>query len=748
MLRNVLKVPNVKLMLELFGLIVLMISAFVGSYLRLQPVYNALELGYGPTLYEMDPYLNYWITSKLYENGLTYYTSLTQDNPDTKIFWYPWGRDIPSTELPALPYVSIITYYMARSVIPNLTLYEWLVYLPIPLYIIGLVGIYLTVRELSGPLPAAIASLTTALMFVDRQVAGFTVKYVLGLAFIFLALYFHVRAIKRSSEKSALLAGIFLGISALSWAGFNLLLAAIFLQYVLTPLIIGVVNKKLIRLWFYEIAPLTILILVTPSYYNGFEYLIRNAGIIIPLGTGVLLIAYAMFNMMSSKYVRRRGKKLIITPKITYFLLITAFGVLGLTLLLRGFVGIGGKGLAAMGLGNIAGVLTGTIAQYRSATPSEFIYLGGPPLVITFLGILYLLYRSLVRKDTNSLFLLLLTLISIVSTYNVAYFFSYAVLVIAMTSGFIVGEVLISKVLSSSKSGWFVRLVASIMVIFYIIAVVLQGASYWVPSYRSVIPTIIESGVGLTVNAPSWINTLSWIKNNTEKDSVIVAWWDYGYWISVVGERASVADGSTLNFSQIHILAKALTSDEVTAANSLISNFNIKPNKLYVATYEFFIVDDVNKRVYPGPLVLSRADGTPIFLGADGAKGISAIYRIAGVDIDREIDRGGGEHVKIYRYTTTKGYIYSYVLPNWNSSKVREALLYKILIDSARNVWGSLGYEIYDIFTNTGEPLRIDATEMLLFKPSYIAISRITSNIYLVTSLYKLDEGALQNYFQ
>ncbi|MEM4752016.1 MAG: hypothetical protein QXR55_00780, partial [Sulfolobales archaeon] len=73
MLRNVLKVPNVKLMLELFGLIVLMISAVVGSYLRLQPVYNALELGYGPTLYEMDPYLNYWITSKLYENGLTYY---------------------------------------------------------------------------------------------------------------------------------------------------------------------------------------------------------------------------------------------------------------------------------------------------------------------------------------------------------------------------------------------------------------------------------------------------------------------------------------------------------------------------------------------------------------------------------------------------------------------------------------------------------------------------------------------------
>ncbi|MEM2157738.1 MAG: hypothetical protein QXO72_01825, partial [Sulfolobales archaeon] len=156
-------------------------------------------------------------------------------------------------------------------------------------------------------------------------------------------------------------------------------------------------------------------------------------------------------------------------------------------------------------------------------------------------------------------------------------------------------------------------------------------------------------------------------------------------------------------------------------------------------------VDDTNRRVYPGPLVLSRPDGTPIFLGADGAKGISAIYRIAGVDIDKEVSSGGGEHVKIYQYSTTRGYIYNYVLPNWNSKNVSEALLYKILIDSARNVWGTLGYEVYDIFTQTGEPVMINATEMKLFKPSYIAVSRITSNIYLITSLYKLSEDAIKS---
>ncbi len=731
------------LLVEVVCILILTISLVVGSYLRLQPVYNALRYGYGPTLYEMDPFLNYWIVSRLYENGLTYYTSLTSENPVTKIFWYPYGRDIPATELPALPYISLFTYYIAHAVNPSITLYEWLVYLPVVLYIISVVGIYLTVRELYGPLPAAIASLTASLMFIDRQVAGFTVKYVLGLAFIFPAIYFHVRAFKRDSTISALLCGIVLGISAISWAGFNLVLAAIFLQYVLTPLIRGSMDMRYFKLWIYEMLPLTLIILLTPSYYNGYEYLIRNAGLMIPLGTIVLVIALTIFYLPRLGIVRRNSK--LYKPRFIYFSILAIFGSLGIIALTTGFVGIGGKGLAAMGLGSIAGVLTGTIAQYRGATSSEFIYLGGAPLIISLICIPYMMYKVLVRKDLNQLFMIFLLIISIISTSNVAYFFSYSNLVVALVSGCVVGELLTPKIFTKSKSGWFSKILAITLLAIYVSSVILQGLYVWVPSYKSVVPTIIESGVGLNLNIPSWINTLDWVKNNTDKDAVIVAWWDYGYWISVVGERASLADGSTLNFTQIHLLARALTSDEDTAVNTLLKYFNIPPNKLYIATYEFFIVDDTNRRVYPGPLVLSRPDGTPIFLGADGAKAISAMFRIAGVDIDKEIDLGGGDHVKIYRYTASRGTVYSFILPNWNSSKVSEALLYKLLVDTARSVWGPLGYEVYDLFTQSGTPTEIYTTEMKYFKPSYIAISRITSTIYLITTLYKLDENSLSN---
>lgn len=731
---------NVRLVIEVIGLTTLLISVIAGSYLRYYPVINALKYGYGPTLYEMDPFLNYWITKILHEKGLTYYTELIRDNNLTKIFWYPLGRDIPTTELPALPYVSLITYYMASIVNPNLSLYEWLVYLPILFYVIGVIGIYLTIRELTNPIAAGIAVLTASLMFIDRLIAGFTVKYGLGLAFIFLATYFHVRAIKRDSRYSALVCGVLLGITALSWAGFNLLMAAMLTQYVLIPLLSSNVRKYL-TLWLYEVIPLTMFIVLAPSYYEGLKYLIYNAGVMIPIGTLAIVCGLLLHSIASSKYVRVRKIPLLNKPRLMYFMVLTFFGIVGVMALVTGFVGIGGKGLAAMGLGHLAGVLTGTIAQYRSATPSEFIQWGGMPLIVSVVGSFYLLYKGFIRKDPIAVFLLALNIIALMATANVAYFFSFSNLVVALVASYVVGDTFLHRLVyvnPKSKLSWFSKILIVVITILYVTAVILHGVSLWIPAHASVVPTVIESGTGLSMNIPSWINMLNWIRNNTEEDAVIVAWWDYGYWISVIGERASVADGSTLNFTQINLLAKALTSDELTAADILVKNFMIPPSKLYVATYEFFIVDDYNKRVYPGPLVLSRGDGTPIFIGADGAKGMSAMFRIAGVDIDREVDRGGGEYVKIYSITIGN-HIYRYVLPNWNSDKVKNALIYKIMLNGAYTIWGSLGYSIYDAFVSGSSPVEIGVNPMQIFKPVYMSASRITSNIYLVTFLYKLD---------
>jgi dolichyl-diphosphooligosaccharide--protein glycosyltransferase len=45
-------------------------------------------------------------------------------------------------------------------------------------------------------------------------------------------------------------------------------------------------------------------------------------------------------------------------------------------------------------------------------------------------------------------------------------------------------------------------------------------------------PTILNGGASYRVSTTDWLDSMEWIKNNTPKDAVVAAWWDYGYWIS------------------------------------------------------------------------------------------------------------------------------------------------------------------------------------------------------------------------
>ncbi|PIN89534.1 hypothetical protein COU57_06070 [Candidatus Pacearchaeota archaeon CG10_big_fil_rev_8_21_14_0_10_32_14] len=40
-----------------------------------------------------------------------------------------------------------------------------------------------------------------------------------------------------------------------------------------------------------------------------------------------------------------------------------------------------------------------------------------------------------------------------------------------------------------------------------------------------------------------WQYAMDWVRNNTPEDAVFGHWWDYGYWVQSIGERATVLDG-------------------------------------------------------------------------------------------------------------------------------------------------------------------------------------------------------------
>ncbi|MDH5634589.1 MAG: hypothetical protein OEY30_02055, partial [Candidatus Bathyarchaeota archaeon] len=60
---------------------------------------------------------------------------------------------------------------------------------------------------------------------------------------------------------------------------------------------------------------------------------------------------------------------------------------------------------------------------------------------------------------------------------------------------------------------------------------------------------------------------------NLEPDAVVASWWDYGYWITTVANKTSLADNATLNLTQIKRIGLMFMSPE-TDAVKILTEFN------------------------------------------------------------------------------------------------------------------------------------------------------------------------------
>merc|ERR1711998_303417 len=56
-----------------------------------------------------------------------------------------------------------------------------------------------------------------------------------------------------------------------------------------------------------------------------------------------------------------------------------------------------------------------------------------------------------------------------------------------------------------------------------------------------------------------------WLRDNTPPDARVMAWWDYGYQITGIGNRTSIADGNTWNHEHIATLGRCLSAPEADA---------------------------------------------------------------------------------------------------------------------------------------------------------------------------------------
>lgn len=73
-----------------------------------------------------------------------------------------------------------------------------------------------------------------------------------------------------------------------------------------------------------------------------------------------------------------------------------------------------------------------------------------------------------------------------------------------------------------------------------------------------------------------WQKAMGWVRENTPTDAVFGHWWDYGYWVQTMGERATMLDGgNTISYWDYLMGRHVLTAETEEEALELLYNHNV-----------------------------------------------------------------------------------------------------------------------------------------------------------------------------
>ena len=93
-----------------------------------------------------------------------------------------------------------------------------------------------------------------------------------------------------------------------------------------------------------------------------------------------------------------------------------------------------------------------------------------------------------------------------------------------------------------------------------------------------------------TTYTHQWQNAMAWVRENTPEEAVFGSWWDYGYWIQTMGERATILDGgNSISYWNYLMGRHVLTANNESEALGLLYNHNIT----------HFLIDSTDIGKYP-----------------------------------------------------------------------------------------------------------------------------------------------------
>ena len=535
---------------------VAVIAGLVASFLVALYVRVSRVMLWGWWLDEFDPYIRYYLAAYVAEHGAGWWLF---GNPTRfNEFWYPWGAEWSKVLSPGTSLYGVLMYWVLSPF--GYTLWHSVVLAPAIFSSLSVFSMAYFASRVWGRYAGLLAGVTvaTSLSFVERGMAGWFDDEPISLFLIPLGLALLMDA-SRGRYWMGALSGLALGYVAWSWGAhvyiWNLIALA-------TLLWIGV-SFFSVRL--HDAKPAAMAYL---SFYVAYVFMLAFVRRYFPsilISSMNLVPALALLASVAVLVMERAGVKLShsLVRRISLALLVVGIGLLAASIVI-GFVG--GRYLAVLNPFErspiVASVAEHSITRFIDIYNRYALML---PLILVGAGALAS------RLDFRSLVLLLYLA---TGSYAAASMVRLLVLAApALIAAFAVGFVALLKIAVEGARGVRVseaRISLAILVVLAMIgAAVLVDVAGKVDVYvRSQAPPQIAVSAGAALSE-DWLDALMWISTRTEPSAPVAAWWDYGYWISILGERPSLADNATFNSTQIAQIGRALVSGEDVAVRIL-----------------------------------------------------------------------------------------------------------------------------------------------------------------------------------
>lgn len=556
---SLISIGNFDLKLNHLLIIGILSLAFTVSFLlRVQPADFGFELN------EFDPFFNYRATQYIVDNGIPAYFEWNDS-----LSWYPTGRDVSSNSQIILHLTAATTYWIFGG---GLDLYDFTILFPVIFSSLSAIVIFALVRVIGG----TTAGLFSAILFsvsiplLIRSPLGWFKSEPLGIFFSLLFVYLLLSAINSKNKKIAFIklvgSGIFTIFSISAWGGNQFFIIPIGILFLTLPFLR--IDHKFI-IWAIPVYTITTILI---SFMFERVNVSGLWGISLIVST-LFLVSCIFIQNKSPKNKQRNGLLFLLA------LLVTTVAVFTIPTDSNFLPTASHRYLNAINpFLTTTDPLVDSVSEHATTTLSQSFLFHSVLMIFSGVGI-WIIIKNIKTKNSNFInndmlsFSLILGIcgVYISSTFvRLEVFASIAVIVLAS-----LGLTALTKEFfknnSTSKKSTHKLLQLSFMagIIVLLLIPMIYPAGSEPSSIAHAPPTILNGGSMFPIATNDWIDALDWIKNNTPQDAVVASWWDYGYWIQTMGERASLADNSTVSTNTIKNIARMLLSDPNTAWNNL-----------------------------------------------------------------------------------------------------------------------------------------------------------------------------------